>query len=200
VTDVPSAVPEGGSRRLLDRRRLFADAIGTAGAATVAGFWVKGFGDPRRRLRIQPTAPGAPTRTLSEAEWRALEAATDRLLPSEPGSPGARDVNAVGYLDAVMAEADVDDLVKTTIRRGLARLDETARARGSTDFAALPATARDEVIRGFEGDDAGIEWLQRTIAYTLEAFLGDPVHGGNPEEIGWKWANHVPGSPRPKAR
>ena len=32
---------------------------------------------------------------------------------------------------------------------------------------------------------------------TLEAFLGDPVHGGNPGQIGWKWIGHKPPVHRP---
>ena len=34
---------------------------------------------------------------------------------------------------------------------------------------------------------------------TLECFFGDPVHGGNVDEIAWKWIGHRPGSPRPSA-
>jgi hypothetical protein len=35
------------------------------------------------------------------------------------------------------------------------------------------------------------------LAIILEAFFGDPVHGGNPDEVAWKWVGHTPGFPRP---
>ena len=31
----------------------------------------------------------------------------------------------------------------------------------------------------------------------VEAVLGDPVHGGNPDGVGWAWAGIEPGDPRP---
>ena len=40
--------------------------------------------------------------------------------------------------------------------------------------------------------------LRVLLGFVLEAFLGDPVHGGNPEGIGWTWAEHRPGYPRPR--
>ena len=49
-------------------------------------------------------------------------------------------------------------------------------------------------------EDAYLEqWLSRLIYYTLEAMLGDPIYGGNTEEIGWKSVLHVKGEPRPKS-
>ena len=49
----------------------------------------------------------------------------------------------------------------------------------------------------FEAREAGKGWLRTMIGYVLEAFFGDPVHGINPDEIGWRWAAHMPGTPRP---
>ena len=36
--------------------------------------------------------------------------------------------------------------------------------------------------------------------YIFEALLSDPVYGGNPEGIGWRWLGHRPGFPRPNQR
>jgi len=44
---------------------------------------------------------------------------------------------------------------------------------------------------------AGRRWVSKLLSYICEALLGDPVYGGNPDGIGWKWLNHHPGFPRP---
>ncbi len=188
----------------MNRRELLATGAGAAGLATVAGFWLEGLGEPGRRRRVEPTAPAAEPRTFTALEWRTLEAAQDLLLPSAPDSPGARTVNAIGYLDAVLAEPFVLPATRALIRDGAARLDARARAAGAAEYARLPEEARREALRVFEthrdprtGEYPGHAWLKRMLSFTLEAFFGDPVHGGNPQEVAWKWARHRPGFPRP---
>jgi gluconate 2-dehydrogenase gamma chain len=187
----------------ITRRDLLTEGAGAAGLATIALFWLEGFGDPARRRRVAPTPPGAPRRTLTEAEWRTLEAAQDRLLPTAPDSPGARSVNAIGYLDALLADPSIYPESVALVRDGAARLDARARQAGAPEFAALPAERQDAALRVFEthcaadGTWPGHAWLKKMLSYTLEAFFGDPVHGGNVGEVAWRWIGHRPGFPRP---
>lgn len=171
----------------------------TAATATVAFFWFEGIGDPSRRARIEPTRPGGPGRVLSAEEWATLDAALRRLLPSAEGSPGAAEVNAIGYLDAVLDDPGVEPDTRALVRERLPRVDEHARSAGGERFSALDPTAQDAVLRRMETQDADLRWLRVVIAFALEALLGDPIHGGNTDEIGWKWAGHVPPTPRPPA-
>jgi hypothetical protein len=200
--DEPAA-PEPGEAGGMDRRRFLTEAAGAAGVATVTYFWLEGLGEPARRRRIEPTDPAADPRHLTRAEWRTLEAACDRLLPTGADSPGARTVNAIGYLDAVLGEDHLTDGDKALIRGGAAKLDERARAAGAPDFAALPPEKQDAAVRVFEthraadGTYPGHKWLKKMLSIVFEAFFGDPVHGGNPNEVAWKWAGHRPGFPRP---
>lgn len=187
----------------VSRRRFLTEAAGAAGVATVTYFWFDGFGEPGRREHVEPTKPGAPRQTFTAQEWRTLEAAGDRLLPSGPDSPGARTVNAIGYLDAVLQQPHISPGTVPLIKDGAARLDARARRMNARDFAALPLAQQDAAVRVFEtfrtpdGRYPGHAWLKKMLAYTLEAFFGDPVHGGNPNEVAWKWAGHKPGFPRP---
>ncbi len=183
----------------LDRRALLAGTAAAGVAASVAGLWLEGFGQPlRRRHRVEPTRAGAPARTFAPPAWAALEAALDRLLPSAPDSPGARTVGAIGYLDAVLQEDDLDPAVfRDVIVGGLPRLEEGARLLGAASFAALPGSAQDDVLRGLEGSAAGTTWIRRVLYFALEALLGDPVHGCQPGEVGWTWLDVAPGDPRP---
>lgn len=186
--------PDAGG---IDRRTLLGAGLSAGAAATIAGLWFEGFGNARRRQGVTPTA-GAPGRTFTAAEWSALEAAYDRILPSGPGSPGAREVNAVGYLDAVLTGPELDPVFTLdVVRAGVPRLAEAARRAGAASFAALAGDAQDAVLQGFEKDAAGKAWLRKMVYFGLEALLGDPVHGCQPGEVGWKWLGITVAAPRP---
>jgi len=35
------------------------------------------------------------------------------------------------------------------------------------------------------------------MSYLIEALLSDPVYGGNKDQKGWLWLEHIPGFPTP---
>jgi gluconate 2-dehydrogenase gamma chain len=189
----------------VSRRRFLTEAAGTAGLATVGYLWLEELARPAYAADFLPTRPGETPRTFTRQEWETLAAACDRLLPSSPGSPGARDVNAIGYLDAVLQQDHVTEATRVVVKDGAAKLEARAREAGASSFAALAPAQQDASIRVFEtfraadGGHPGHAWLKWMLQYILEAFFGDPVHGGNPDEIAWKWAGHRPGFPRPEA-
>lgn len=180
----------------VDRRAFMAAGVGTAGAAALSFYWFETLGDPSRRARIEPTPPGVPGRSFDALQMRTAAAACDRLLPSEPGSPGARDVGAARYLDALLASDFPSAETKATVLDGLAKLNARARAKGAREFSLLSPARKDDAIRVFEtfarrdGTHPGHTWLKIMLRFTFEAFLGDPVHGGNPDQIGWKAIGH----------
>ena len=179
----------------VDRRRFLAAGVGAAGATALSFYWFEEFGDPSRRAEIEPTPPGMPGRTFSELQMRTAEAACDRLLPSSPGSPGARDVGAARYLDAVLDSGILDAERKAVILDGLDKLEARARKAGAASFADASTDQQNAAIKVFEtfyvrGTYPGHRWLNLMLRFILEAFLGDPVHGGNPNQIGWKWIGH----------
>ncbi len=191
--DGPHAAEQG-----FDRRDLLRGAGAAGASATIAGFWFEGFGNPLRRRRLAPTPAGAPRLTFDALEWTVLEAALERLLPSGPDSPGARDVNAVGYLDRVLAEPEFAPArFRDVVKAGVPVLEGRARERRTAGFAALPGEAQDEVLHGFEQTAQGTLWLKRMLYFALEALLGDPVHGCQPGREGWRWLGNEPPGPRP---
>jgi hypothetical protein len=196
--------PDG--RPLLDRRAVLGGLAAGAGVgwlATLAGCVNGG-----RRARVatktagarEPNVAAGGSRVLTAAEWRTLEAALDVMLPSGPGSPGARDVNGIGYLDAALADPDTEAGDAALVRAGAAWLDEAARRAGSAHFAAAPPDLRETALAAVAARDRGPDWVLVTLMFGLEALLGDPVHGGNPGEVGWRWLGHTPGEPRPSAK
>lgn len=186
--------PQGG----VARREVLRGVAGAGLAASVAGFWLEGLGNPLRRRWLAPTPAGAARVTLDATQWAVLGAALERLIPSEPGVPGAREVNAIGYLDRVLAEPELaPEKHRDPILAGVPRLEALARARGADGFAALAPEAQDEVLRSLEGDAEGVRWLRKVLYFGLEALLGDPVHGCQPGEQGWTWLSTGLPGPRP---
>ncbi len=185
--------PQESPRSGVDRRLLLGGAV--AAAATGAFFWLRGSGVFRGP--VDPTAPGGERRSLTGLDWATLDAAGQRILPSAEGSPGAKEVNAIGYLDALLQDPAIEEESVARTLAGAARLHAFALDRGVEGYASLPGEVQDEGLHLFDEPWEQQLFLRGLISYTLEAFFCDPIHGGNPDEIAWAWAAHKPGFPRP---
>ena len=147
----------------------------------------------------------APTSTLwddvdpDNARWQLLAAVQDHLFPSEPQAPGARELNALGYLQWVVSDESLAPEERAFVLRGTDWVAERALATEDAHFTTLDEEARERVLRAVAENAAGQNWLSTLLLYLFEALLTDPVYGGNPDGIGWKWLGHTPGFPRPTA-
>lgn len=143
------------------------------------------------RAPQQEPAPQARGQVLGPAEWRALDAASARILPSEPDFPGAREAEVVRFIDRQLATPLLAPVAPAIL--ALARgLDQVARQRHGRDFAALDPARQDALLTSLAHGAlplAGVPQgpLFRALhTLTLEGYLCDPVHGGNADMIGWK--------------
>jgi len=139
-----------------------------------------------------------PTTGLTSAQWRAVAAVQEHLLPPEAGTPGAREVNALGFLRLVMADPRLDSKDRKLIEVGVVELEEACRALYSKTFVELGGKQREAALRRLEQSHSGRGWLFEMLEFLMEALLGDPSHGGNPGGVGWKWLGIAPGFPRPR--
>jgi gluconate 2-dehydrogenase gamma chain len=106
-------------------------------------------------------------------------------------------VHATAYLDRTLADPKFDPDVKGFILKGIGWLEEIAEEEEHRPFPEVEPARREELLRQIAGTDAGERWLSNLVSYSLEALLADPLYGGNPGGIGWKWLDHDPGRPRP---
>jgi len=175
---------------LLSRRTFLAQAAAASAAALFP-------------LSSRATAGAADSTStagqLGPAQWRTLAAVQAHLFPAAADSPGAADINALDYLRAVLAGPALDADEKAFIVNGVGWLEDIAREQTGAAFTALDAGQREVVLRRVEKSSAGETWLANILLYIFEALLCDPVYGGNPEGVGWKWLQHQPGFPRPPA-
>ena len=132
-----------------------------------------------------------------EHTWETLDQVQQHLFPSEPEAPGAREINALAYLRFVVGDPKVDAQDRSFILMGAGWLDGIAQETYRHDFISLDDDRREAVLQKIAASSAGENWLSTLITYLLEALLTDPVYGGNPDGIGWRWLQHIPGYPRP---
>ncbi len=138
---------------------------------------------------------------VSAAQWKVLAAVQEHLLPSEPASadhplrPGARDVHALGYLKLVLRDPKLDLEEVRLLREGVAALEGRCRKAFQKTFPELPSAEKESLLREFEKTPQGERWLGEMLDFLLEALLGDPSRGGNPDGLGWKWLGITPGFP-----
>lgn len=69
-----------------------------------------------------------------------------------------------------------------------------------SDFISLNSEQKEKILREFEQNELGSNWLSLVMNYGIEGMLADPIYGGNNKELGWKAISHNTGHPRPKVR
>lgn len=135
---------------------------------------------------------------FSKQQRHALRAVQQHLFPSEADSPGAADINATAYLETAITAPRIDPDTRNTIVNGIGRLQDASRERFDVLFNSLDYEQREQLLRYLADETRwGRAWLSLLLYYVFEALLSDPVYGGNPGEIGWRWLQHQPGFPRP---
>jgi gluconate 2-dehydrogenase gamma chain len=137
---------------------------------------------------------------LSQLEpWYTFAATQQRLLPDDGDGPDAKSINATRYLKFVLDAPDTDPADRKFILDGVDWLNRLAISRYTGVFANCEPAEQDSLLHEITRSQAGERWLSFLLTYLIEALLSDPVYGGNPDAIGWKWLQYTPGFPRPPA-
>ncbi len=136
---------------------------------------------------------------FNQQDWLTITAVQNHLFPSEDHVPGALEINALRYLHNFLSNPATDPVDIQFILSGTHSLQQFARQNHNIPFTQLSINEREQLLRKFEQQTDGRRWLTNILNYILEALLTDPVYGGNPDQIGWKWLEHRAGEPRPPA-
>jgi gluconate 2-dehydrogenase gamma chain len=129
--------------------------------------------------------------------WMTLSAVLQHLFPASDDAPGAVDIGALRYLHNAIENPHADGEDRTFIFKGVGWLNDVTREKYRQPFVELDEQQRESALRQIEASRAGRNWLSLLLTYLLEALLADPVYGGNPQGIGWRWLEHQPGYPTP---
>ncbi|MFK5984274.1 MAG: gluconate 2-dehydrogenase subunit 3 family protein [Pseudomonadota bacterium] len=142
---------------------------------------------------------------LSRRQWKTIVVIQNHLFPSSidnttSAAPGAKEVNSKAYFYAVLADANRDNKDRILVKNGLIEIQDICWKKHKKLFIDLTEQQREDILREFEQTSNGRPWLMTVLGYIFEALLVDPVYGGNPSGIGWKWLEHQPGFPQPTAQ
>lgn len=176
---VPSVAAARGPqcRLLMERRALL---VASAGGLTCF-FAASG---------LAMAAPGVDP-------WPAIDAALEHLFPAEDDAPGAQQIGAPAYLRGIVRDPAGDREEQAFVLAGARLLAQHAQRVRGRPFGDLAFDERELVLRLLVKSPAGELWVSTLMGYLCEALLADPVHGVNPNGVGWAWLQHQPGFPRP---
>jgi len=180
------------------RRAFLVRAAVGAGAAAGAGLVPDAIAQNHEQMEGGAATPGAQHPSGSEhgaffnhADAATIAAITERIMPSAPGKPGARDADVLNYIDLALAGAYSE--LQDFYRRGLASLDAYSRATHNESFVHLSPERQDEVLAALESDKAagfnyptGREFFSVLRTHTMEGMFADPLYGGNKDFAGWR--------------
>lgn len=146
----------------------------------------------REAARQLRETPAPPWRVLTAAQASTFDAFAARVIPSDDGTPGAREAGATRFLDNSLATFAKDR--REQLAHALEALDGMAAKRGvsgvvaarpaTSPFAAIDASAQDEIIREFEKSIPEAFDGLRTIV--IAGTFSNPGYGGNRNKLGWK--------------
>ena len=183
------------------RQFLVRAAVGAGAAASVvagAGIVPDAAAQNHEQMGGGASAPGAQHPSGAEhgaffnhADATTIAAFTERIMPSAPDKPGAREADVLNYIDLALAGAYSE--LQEFYRHGLAQLDAYCRSAYKESFVHLAPEKQDEVISALEaGKATGFSWpaakdffnMLRT--HTMEGMFADPLYGGNKDFSGWR--------------
>lgn len=128
---------------------------------------------------------------FNDDDARTVAAFAERLMPGEPGKPGATDADVLNYIDLALAGAYADH--QDFYRRGLTQLDAHCNQAYGKPFRRLTAEQQDETITALEqGKAPGFVWptavafFNTMRTHTMEGMFADPIYGGNKDFAGWR--------------
>jgi gluconate 2-dehydrogenase gamma chain len=171
------------------------DLLKRVGATAVAAGSVDAFAQQDRGAEspalhgAQPTEGRGALESFTAAEAALMDAIVARLIPTDEHGPGAKEANAVGYIDRALAGALASS--RQAYSSGLAALDRYARSSRGAPFQQLSPTDQDSLLidvetgaaTGFTGSSA--VFFAMLLGHTHQGTFGDPYYGGNAGFVGW---------------
>lgn len=128
---------------------------------------------------------------LNSNEAATVDAIAAQILPSEKGSPGAREAGVIEYIDRSLSGFMRD--LQPIYREGLQELALfVAERHDSPQFVDLSDDEQNAIVA--EIDELGRtqpdvflgQFLRIIREHTVQGYFGDPAYGGNRETVGWK--------------
>lgn len=118
------------------------------------------------------------------------------LFPNDGNGPSAIEINAFPYLLWYLQDELIEKFERDFYVRGADWVEQESKEIFKMSFLELPENTQVNLIGLLAKKKRTKQWLSKLLTYIFEALLADPIYGGNPNEVGWEWLGHDPGSPR----
>jgi len=129
--------------------------------------------------RIQSTQAPPKLAFLSAAEYAAVDAIAETIIPTDDHSPGARGARVADYIDLLLSESPAE--IQQSWRAGLTALDASTKTRFGRPFAELSTADATDVLTDLARNEA-------SPSTPLETFFKDTkeatIRGYYTSEIG----------------
>ena len=198
-------------------RKDFVALVGTAVAVETLPANAAGKAAPPHQsapIRSLGSEPEAYT-YLSEPEAAFVEAAVDRLIPTDELGPGGREAGVAFYIDQQLsgqfgyaakmyrqgpwnAEAapefgyQLPLTPREVYRLGIAATNAYCTKTYGKTFDKLSAAHQDDVLTALDGAKVAFDsvpakaFFEMLYGNSVEGFFADPLYGGNRNKAGWK--------------
>jgi len=137
------------------------------------------------------------TPIMSNQQANILIRVQSILFPNDGNGPSAEDINAFPYLLWYLQDELINKYERDFFIRGADWVNQETIILTNIPFLDLNIQTQTKMIDFLSKKKKTKVWLSKLLTSLFEALLSDPIYGCNPNEIGWKWLNHNPGSPRP---
>lgn len=137
---------------------------------------------------------------LSEDEMKSLYIIQNILVPNDGNGPSAGMVNAHDYFIWMLNDDKLIASEKEYFITKLQDLINLSKEKFGNSINTLSKKDQELFISNNIESGWTQTFLSRMITVIFEAMLLDPIYGGNPDEIGWDWLEHIGGSPRATAQ
>jgi len=131
---------EGGGE--VSRREVLKGLGVTLGAAASWPFLSPAAAEALEEVRATGAAPQLVF--LTKDQYALVDALSERLIPADDHSPGARAARVADFVDLLLGEQEPD--VQVLWKDGLAALDETSRQRFGRPFARMDGAQQDGLL------------------------------------------------------
>lgn len=155
---------------------------------------------------------------FSQAEFKMVEAATERIFPEDENGPGAKGLGVAYYIDHQLAGSygfNARDYMEPPFFNGekvqgyqgrlkrheifkiaLRELKNYSNKKYKKDFINLSTEEQDQILTDFAEDKTGIKTISTSGFFdllrsmTLEGAYSDPLYSGNVNMDGWRMRNY----------
>ena len=135
---------------------------------------------------------------LTAQQSTILKRTLQVLWPDDGNGPNVDDLNTFGYFMWVLSSELMAQEEKDFLIEGIDWIEVKSKEIYKKSFVQLSKTRQEVLISNIVDMNDGEKLMAVIITYILESLILDPIYGGNKDETGWKWLDHVPGNPRPE--